>query len=199
MSMANIDSLLVEQAKSEPEAFGELLLRYQDQVYNYLYRMIGHREDAADLAQEVFLRVYKSLHRFRAGAPFRPWLYKIATNVAINYLRARRATLPLDEEAPLREDRFSPERVAERRELQQQVGKVLLQLPEAYRAVILMRHIEELSYDEMAQALDVPLGTVKVRLHRARLLLMEKLRASGALSSDGNELQRSPTTLTALS
>lgn len=198
MSMANIDSLLVEQAKSEPEAFGELLLRYQDQVYNYLYRMIGHREDAADLAQEVFLRVYKSLHRFRAGAPFRPWLYKIATNVAINYLRARRATLPLDEEAPLREDRFSPERMAELRELGHQVGQVLLQLPEAYRAVILMRHIEELSYEEMAQALDVPLGTVKVRLHRARLLLMEKLRASGALS-DGNELQRSPTTPSALS
>ena len=195
--MNNVDSVLIEQAKTRPEAFGELLLRYQNQIFNYLYRMTGQREDAADLAQETFLRVYKSLDRFKEGAPFRPWVYKIATNVAINHLRARKATLPLDDDLPVHEDKVTPEHMAELRELQLHVGQVLLELPEAYRAVLLMRHIEELSYEEMAQALDVPLGTVKVRLHRARIQLMDKLRAGGAFD-ENDELQRSARALTAL-
>ncbi len=197
MSMVNLDYALVEQAKNEPAAFAELMLRYQDSVHNYLYRMIGNREDAADLTQEVFLRVYKALHRFREGAPFRPWMYKIATNVAINHLRARKQTVALEDEAPVRDEGISPDRAAELKELQHQVGGVLMTLPEAYRAVLLMRHIEELSYDEMAQALGVPLGTVKVRLHRARLQLMEKLRSNGIIDTD-HELHSSKATTTPL-
>jgi RNA polymerase sigma-70 factor (ECF subfamily) len=177
--MQQLDEILIEEAKQDPEAFGVLAQRYQDRLFNFLYRMTGNRHDAEDLAQEVLIRVYRALPRFRTELPFRPWLYKIATNVAINHLKARRVTVELEDVHPSKAAFASPGASAESRETQRAVGQAIEDLPETYRAVILMRHIEELSYEEIAQALDVPLGTAKVRLHRARLLLQEKLTASG--------------------
>ncbi|MBI2887270.1 MAG: sigma-70 family RNA polymerase sigma factor [Chloroflexi bacterium] len=190
--MAELESILIEEAKQDSRAFGELVLRYQDRLFNFLYRMTGNREDAQDLAQEVFLRVYKALHRFRPDAPFRPWLYKIAMNLAINHAKGRRPTALLEEDVPSHGPLASPEGTAEQRETQQAIRQAILELPEVYRAVILLRHVDELSYEEMAQVLEVPLGTAKVRLHRARSLLQEKLREAGIKGGD-HELQHRAT------
>ena len=196
--MQHLDGILVEEAKQDPAAFGALVQRYQDGLFNFLYRMTGSREDAQDLTQEVFLRIYKALPRFRIEAPFRPWMYKIATNAAINHLKSKRTTNTLEEEYPTNALFSSPEGMAELREAQRAVKRALMELPESYRAVILMRHLEELSYEEMAHALDIPLGTAKVRLHRARSLLQEKLSASGIKEGD-HELHSSSKAPSALS
>ena len=195
--MEQLDSLLIEEAKQDPAAFGALVQRYQDRLFNYLYRMTGSREDAEDLAQEVLIRIYKALDRFRLDAPFKPWMYKIATNVAINHLKSRRPASLLEDDVPSTAHFAAPEAMAEQHETQRVVLSAINELPDHYRAIVLMRHLEELSYEEIAQALDVPLGTAKVRLHRARALLQEKLVQRGVQQGD-HELQHraeAPTTL----
>ena len=194
-----VDELLIEEAKHDPEAFGELVLRYQDRLYNFLYRMTGNAQDAEDLAQEVFLRIYKALDRFRPDAPFRPWMYKIAVNTAINHIKGRKPVTVLEDYIPSRSMDDCPEEMAETREAQRLITKSILELPEAYRAIVLLRHIDDLPYDEIAHALDLPLGTVKVRLHRARALLQSKLLAAGIKNVGDHELQRSNETTAPLS
>src|SRR3989338_7119925 len=189
--MAQLDDILIEEAKQNPAAFDELVLRYQDRLYNFLYRMTGTREEAQDLAQEAFLRIFRALDRFRSGAPFLPWMYKIAVNLAINHLKGRNRTTPLDDDVPITSLFNSPESVAEQREAQRRIRTAIMELPPDYRAVVLLRHGDELSYEELAQVLEIPLGTAKVRLHRARLLLQQKLRALG-IKTGNHELHRSP-------
>lgn len=177
--MQELEAALIEAARSDPEAFAEVVLRYQDRLYNYLYRMTGSREDAQDLTQEAFVRAYRALPRFNLEAPFRPWLYKIATNLAINHLKGRKPSIVLEEYVPSPPNEYSPERQVEAAETQRLVSQAIAQLPEHYRSVVLLRHVEELSYEEIARTLDLPLGTAKVRLHRARAALQEKLTALG--------------------
>lgn len=177
--MQQLEAVLIEEAKQDPEAFGVLVLRYQDRLYNYLYRMTGSREDAQDLTQETFVRVYKALPRFNTEAPFRPWVYKIATNLAINHLKGRKPAAVLEEYVPSKSLEESPEHFAESSEVRRVISGAIQELPEPYRAVVLLRHIEDLTYDDIAKALDIPLGTAKVRLHRARAILQEKLTAAG--------------------
>ena len=196
--MAELDNALIEEARQDPRAFGELVLRYQDRLHNFLYRMTGNREDAQDLTQEVFIRIYKALPRFRPEAPFRPWMYKIAVNLAINHAKGRRKTAELDDDFPSSGPLASPENMAVVREVQQTIRRAIMELPDAYRAIVLMRHIDELSYEEIAQTLEVPLGTAKVRLHRARQLLQEKLAAAG-VKGELHELHNSEKTPTTLS
>ena len=188
--MPQLDDILIEEAKEDPTAFAELVSRYQDRLYNFLYRMTGSREDAQDLSQETFLRIYRALPRFRQGSPFSPWMYKIAVNLAINHRKSRRPADSLQEDIAATKSEGSPEDYAERREEQQRIQGAILALPAPYKAVILLRHIDELSYEEIALALDIPLGTAKVRLHRARLLLQEMLKRNGQQSKE-HELQHS--------
>jgi len=195
--MAQLDEILIEEAKQNPAVFDELVLRYQDRLYNFLYRMTGNREDAQDLTQEAFLRIFKALDRFRSGAPFLPWMYKIAMNLAINHQKGRNRTTPLEDDVPTTSLFSSPESVTEQREAQRHISKAIMELPADYRAVILLRHGDELSYEEITQVLEIPLGTTKVRLHRARMLLQQKLRAAGIRTGD-HELQRSPKAHTTL-
>ena len=173
--MTQLDDLLVEAAREDPAAFADIVRRYQDNLFNFLYRMTGNREDAEDLCQETFVRIYRALPRFRAGAPFRPWMYKIAMNLAINHFNARRPAAILPDDIQASSPFSSPELMAELHETQQRLRQALLELPETYRAILLLRHLNDLSYQDIAQALDVPIGTAKVRLHRARKLLQEKL------------------------
>lgn len=196
--MPQLDDILIEEAKEDPSAFAELVSRYQDRLYNFLYRMTGSREDAQDLAQETFLRIYKALARFRQGSPFSPWMYKIAVNLAINHRKSRRPTEGLEEDFASTNRDGSPEEYAERREAQQRIHSAIQELPAAYRAVVILRHMDELSYDEIAQALDIPLGTAKVRLHRARLMLQEKLNKNGQKNTE-HELHDSQKTHSSLS
>jgi RNA polymerase sigma-70 factor (ECF subfamily) len=193
--VSQLDDLLIEAAKEDPAAFADLVRRHQDALFHFLYRMTGNREDAEDLAQEAFVRIYRALPRFRSGSPFKPWMYKIAVNLAINHYNARKPTAQLAEEYPSASPFTSPELMAELRETQRDLRKALLQLPEQYRAILLLRHLNELSYQDIADALGVPIGTAKVRLHRARKMLQSKMFPD----QDGHELRSRERPATALS
>lgn len=189
--MSQSDEYWVEETQRDPQAFSQLVERYQHKIYSFTYHMVGRREDAEDLAQEVFLRAFAALSRFRPGAPFSPWLYKIAANLCINHLKRRRKDSLLDSDRPDESLLGSPPAYVEDKEERIAVGQALVALPEEYRAVVLLRHGSGLSYEEIAQALDLPLGTVKTRLFRAREKLRERLKVSGFVGDyelhDGRE------------
>lgn len=178
------DQKLMQKAKrGDQAAFAELVDKYRDKIYAYLYRMVGNREDALDLAQETFLRIYSNLRNFKLGQPFRPWLYRIATNLAIDLLRKRRPMVALDAplfaDEPLRlelvDEGPGPEEQHERAELAAYLAEKVAELPANYRSVILLRHGHDLSYQEISDILRVPVSTVKTRLFRAREALRLKL------------------------
>src|SRR6185437_10202699 len=164
----------------EERAFQELVERYQGRLLNFIYRTIGDRERAEDLVQEVFIRVYRHLHRFDRSKKFSTWAYTIASNLAKNELR-NRSRNPLvffqtikknwqDEERPLQfEDTASrPDDLYRRRHLRELVENSVAQLPEHHRQVFILRELEGKSYEEIAEITACNLGTVKSRLNRAR-------------------------------
>lgn len=171
----------------EEAAFDELVRRHQSRVYHLAYRMCRHRDLADDWAQEAFVRAYDQLRRFDASRPFVPWLLKVATNVFLNQARVKRpATLSLDapDDAPFGGDEQplqladlapTPAQTLEQREFSQLVNSAIAQLPDKYRLVILLRHMEEMEYDDIADAMQIPIGTVKTFLHRGRERLRELL------------------------
>ena len=164
----------------EERAFQELVERYQTRLLNFVYRTIGDREKAEDLVQEVFIRVYRHLHRFDRSKKFSTWIYTIASNLAKNELRNRsRNPLVLfqtikknwqDEDRPLQfEDSQSrPDDMYRKRHLRELVEQSVGQLPEHHRQVFVLRELEGKSYEEIAEITDCNLGTVKSRLNRAR-------------------------------
>ena len=164
----------------EERAFQEIVDRYQTRLLNFVYRTIGDREKAEDLVQEVFIRVYRHLHRFDATKKFSTWIYTIASNLAKNELRNRsRNPLVLfqtikknwqDEERPLQfEDSSSrPDDLFRKRHLRALVEEATAQLPEHHRQVFVLRELEGKSYEEIAEITSTNLGTVKSRLNRAR-------------------------------
>jgi RNA polymerase sigma-70 factor, ECF subfamily len=164
----------------DERAFQELVERYQTRLLNFIYRTIGDRERAEDLVQEVFIRVYRHIHRFDTTKKFSTWIYTIASNLAKNELR-NRSRNPLilfqtitsnreENERPLQfEDNTSrPDDLFEKRHLRQLVEATVDQLPEHHRQVFVLREIEGKSYEEIADITDCNLGTVKSRLNRAR-------------------------------
>lgn len=159
----------------DPEAFAVLVERYQARIFALCYRMTGSSDDAADLAQETFIRAYRGLKTFRLDARFSPWLYKIAVNLCLNY-RKGKATRPEQElDDSVHSGDLSPERRAEQRELREVLTEAVAGLPPKYRAAIVLRHIHDLAYEDIADALGVPLGTVKTWLFRARERLQQQL------------------------
>lgn len=147
-------------------------------MYNLALRITGDRDAANDCAQEAFIRAYGALAQYDVAKPLAPWLFRIATNASLNHVQRWHAhERPVDElpDRPEPEE-TGPEAIAIRRE---ELGEVLLAmnaLPARYRAALALRHLHELSYQEVADALDLPLGTVKTHLHRARAALLEELR-----------------------
>lgn len=187
--MLSADAVLVLRCQEDDrEAFDEIVARYKDGIYNYIWRMISNREDVEDLAQEVFVRAFASIKSFRRESNFRTWLYKIATNLCIDkYRRAgleRKLFVPLEYEqddsefqtVDLPDSTQDPGRVYEREELQIEVHKALARLPEKARAAILLFDIEEMSYEEIAETVGCPVGTVKSRLFNARIQLRSLLK-----------------------
>lgn len=192
--MEQTDADLVRQTLSgNTSAYNGLVQRYQRQVYNLAYRMLGNAEDAGDLVQDTFLRAYGALSSFRQDASFLTWLYKIASNLCIDQLRSRKAksTLSLDVELeegrePAADIRSSgPEEAAVRSSVQDVVQRAVLNLPDKYRAVVVMRHLQDMSVDEIARILDLPTGTVKTHLFRARDMLRGRLRPVLEMETDG--------------
>lgn len=167
--------LAIRARRGEAEAFGDLVRRYQTSIFNVCYRLLGERREAEDLAQEAFVRAYQRLESFDAERPFGPWMRRVAANLCLNRLQLDRPpAAPLDEERD--EDTAStPEVAQEHTERAELLRAALLGLPGHYRAVIELRHFQELSYDEIATALHLPLSDVKSHLFRARKMLAERL------------------------
>ncbi|NLH01420.1 MAG: sigma-70 family RNA polymerase sigma factor [Clostridiales bacterium] len=187
------ESLLVSKAqRGDTVSFEKLVLENQTKVYNLALRMVGNEEDAFDMSQEAFIKAYNSLGSFRGDSRFSVWLYRLTTNVCLDFLRAesRRNHTSLtflsdeDEEKELEipDDRFSPETAAEKKELREELGRGLMSLPEEYRLILLLREINGLSYEEISKALSLEEGTVKSRIFRARKRLCAILSAQGNIS-----------------
>jgi RNA polymerase sigma-70 factor (ECF subfamily) len=186
MSAALSDGELATRCRNgDLTAFDELVQRYQRRIVHLAYRMTGNADTAEDLAQEVFVRVYTRLHLYDPQRPFAPWLFQVATNVCLNEFKVRHVpTISLDESpdedsaAPLEIADWTnnPEQLAEKKEFQQLVQKALLSLPPHYRAVMVLRHLEGMEYEEIAQATGLPLGTVKTNIFRAKEILRNKLK-----------------------
>jgi RNA polymerase sigma-70 factor (ECF subfamily) len=161
-------------------AFDELVARYRDRVYNLAYQCLGHRQDAEDAAQEAFIQVFLALPGFRGECQFSTWLYRIVTRTLHRAQKRRswwRRTEPLDDFADvLPDDTVDPVREAEKADLHRQVRRALRGLPEKYRNVLLLRLVEELSYEDIAGILNLPVGTVSWRLNQGKELLAQRLQ-----------------------
>ncbi|HEM62003.1 MAG TPA: sigma-70 family RNA polymerase sigma factor [Chloroflexi bacterium] len=166
---------LIEQAQQgDRGAFGELVRRHRQGTINVVYRMCGDAHLAEEAAQEAFIRAWTHLPRYKPQSPFRNWLYRIATNVAVDALRSEKETVDL-ESVYLTDAREGPPEIAETQERGERVREAVLGLPPASRAVIVLREYEGLSYREIADTLGIPMGTVMSRLNYARGLLRESL------------------------
>ena len=183
-----IDSDLVASAIGGAEgSFEELVRRYQRPISAYVYRMVGNYESALDLTQEIFIKVYSSLGRYRSEFKFSTWIYKIAHNAAIDHLRrtaTREQSLVVGSEGdqfdlPIESKRLSPEQESERRERRVEVETVVRALPANYRELIILRHSQDLSYEEIVEVTGLPLGTVKNRLFRAREMMRQQFVEKG--------------------
>lgn len=177
MSASSDRDLIQRARRGDAEAFGELVLRYQTSVFNVCYRILHERLEAEDMTQETFLRARERLQTFDEARPFGPWIRRVAANICLNHLEAQRQTAPLDEERDAAES-HGPESQVEAQERSKQIREALASLPARYRVVIELRHYQELSYDEIAAELNIPLSDVKSQLFRARKILAEKLHAS---------------------
>src|SRR4030067_1131859 len=164
--------------RGEVDAYGELVRRYQTSVFNVCYRMMGEHQEAEDLAQDAFLRGYRRLGTFDAQRTFGPWIRRGAANLGLNSLQKRapvRLTLDEEHDDPIDVEQPDPAVAHERADQSQRLRQALQDLPPHYRAVIEVRHYQELSYEEMAQTLGVSLSDVKSHLFRARRLLARRL------------------------
>ena len=192
---AREDTRLVRSCRQgDVEAFSQLVSKYQDSLYGIAYRMVGDREEARDIAQETLIKAYKGIDTFDLKRPFRSWLYGIGTNTAIDHLRrgAKVNDISIDaafsptvrgegavvtgvgaEPPDLRAD--NPEDVTVAREIQEIVQGAICRLPENYRAVIVLHHLEGMTFGEVGKVMGVPRNTAKTWAHRARWMLCETL------------------------
>ena len=168
--------LIDRSAAGDQEAFRQLVIRHHRLVINVAFRALGELSLAEDVAQEVFLKVYKALPGYRHEKPFKHWLHRVAANAVTDALRRRRPIVSLDGmEQPPASSEADPMEVATRHDLQKAVRQAIASLPSHYRDTIALQAFGELSYDEIAKTLDIPLGTVMSRLNGAKRLLRERL------------------------
>lgn len=177
--------MIARARRGEQSAFAELLRRYRAPVFNLCLRMLKNRDDAEDMAQDVFIKVFSMLERYDDRYAFRSWVFKIAANQCIDFIRKHRVKLlRLDEpvhyrgeeiERQLPDEALPPDEELHQREVGKLLRELTDELPPHYRAIIVLRHQEQLSYEEIAGMLELPLGTVKARIHRARAMMKEKL------------------------
>jgi RNA polymerase sigma-70 factor (ECF subfamily) len=177
--------LIRECLSGQAEAFGELVCRHQNRLYNTVLRLVDRPEDAQDVVQDAFLSAYQSLASFNGRSEFFTWLYRIAFNTAISLKRKRRVLLRLESHRdgesglePLEDSELArPERDLERSEEQQRVQRALSRLSPDHRAVLVLKDLDDQKYETIAEILQVPVGTIRSRLHRARLELRSLLQA----------------------
>ncbi len=180
------EELVASVLDGEVDLYGEIVTRYQGRLVNYLYRLLRNLDDAHDLAQEVFLKVYRALDRFDPAYRFSTWLFRVGQNAAIDHIRKRRLKVvsmqrPDKESGGEREWEFpspDPTPYGDARNVERGIAiqEAVADLPWEYRELIVLRHFGELSYEEIATLKEMPLGTVKNKLFRGRQMLKQKLR-----------------------
>src|SRR6185437_4332859 len=187
LSSAADRDLVVSAAQGLEGGFEELVRRYQRPISGYVYRMVGDYESALDLTQEIFIKIYGSLSRYRPEFKFSTWIYKIAHNAAVDHLRrnaTREQSLVMGPEGdqfdlPIECGRLSPEQESERKERRGEIESVVRALPANYRELIILRHSQDLSYEEIVEVTGLTLGTVKNRLFRAREMMRQQFVEKG--------------------
>jgi RNA polymerase sigma-70 factor (ECF subfamily) len=166
--------LVIQAKRGDTAAFEMLVSNHASYVYNVALRILGNTEEAEDLAQEAFVRAWKALPRFRVEARFRTWLYRIVTNLCYDKLpqiRRELSQIEVDGNLPMSDERGQPEAGLLSAELRDKLHAAIDELPDGYRLLITLRHLQEMSYAEIAEATNQPLGTVKTGIYRARRLL----------------------------
>lgn len=184
--MDNLDVRLVKLArKGDQRAFAEIVELYKDKIFHLAYRMLNNRHEAEDIVQETFLRVYKNLDRYDENQKFSTWIYRIGTNLCIDRLRKRKPSYSLDADMNDQEgmdgysmipsDDRSPETEMLLSETQRIIHESIESLPAKYKTIMLLRYIQDLSLQEISEVLDLPVTTIKTRVHRGREFLRKKL------------------------
>jgi RNA polymerase sigma-70 factor (ECF subfamily) len=176
------DARLIQATlRGDSAAFGRLVRKHQDRLYNALVRQLGSAEDARDVAQEAFAQAFLKLDGFRGNSRFYTWLYRIAFNQAVSHRRRVKPAASLDQsreqngEEPIDRD-SPPEGRLVQQETVEQVRRALAELDPEFRQVLVLREFDDCNYEQIAELLELPIGTVRSRLHRARLQLRDKLK-----------------------
>lgn len=184
------DAQLIHEAlQGDAESFGLLVRKYQDRLFNTVVHVAGSREEAEDVVQEAFVQAFLKLASFQQNSAFYTWLYRIAMNVAISRRRRQRAEVSIEHHRevagvePL-DDGEAPHDRLLRQERAEQVSTALRQLSDEHRAILVLREMEGCCYEDIAEILELPVGTVRSRLHRARLQLRDELK--GVMVEKGN-------------
>jgi len=168
------ESALIEQAQAgQVEALARLLNPYRESIFRLAYRVCGRPDDAEDLAQDALVRIIHGLPKYRGGCEFRTWVYRVALHSCLSGRTRSRETAPLPESLETADPGPGPETLAIQSDLRRQVEKEIQRLPRAYRAAVLLRLTDELSYAEIAETLEIPVATALTRVHRG----MKRLRA----------------------
>ncbi len=186
MGLIASDIEIVNQClNGDVNAFEALIERYKRAVYNTAYRMMGNREEAEDVSQEAFIRMFNSLSRYNPEYKFMTWALKVTTNLCLDNLRKRKAdTVPIDEWFEIKDGKDTPEEEYIRKESQRQVQDAIMKLPEKYREFLILYHNRNLSYQEIMDVTGESLTIVKNRLYRARQMLKEELINRGKERKD---------------
>lgn len=181
------DLQLIERTQQGDKAsFDTLIRRHEKKAYQYAYRLTQNQDDACDIVADAFVRVHSALKNFRGQSAFGTWLYRIITNCALDFKKKDKSSRTISLDAPstangqetqrqFEDEGPRPDELAERSAREATVQNALSKMPEYQQAMLIMYHVENLSYEEIADALDLPLGTVKSRLNRARLALRDLL------------------------
>lgn len=176
--------LIAECLRGQTHAFGGLVARYQNRLFNTLVNVLGSADDALDVAQETFVHAFQKLHTFKGHSAFYSWLFRIALNAAVSQKRKQRPSTSIDaarEQAGTEPEDSHPESrpgySMESAERQAAVRTALAELPEEYRTVLVLKEMEDLKYEEIAEIVGCPIGTVRSRIHRARADLRVRLQA----------------------
>ncbi|WP_163538779.1 RNA polymerase sigma factor SigW [Gracilibacillus sp. YIM 98692] len=172
--------------KGDQTAFEDIVSYYQNNVFAICFRMLGSKHEAEDLAQETFIRAYVNIHSYDENRKFSTWLYRIATNLSIDRIRKKKPDYYLDAEikgtegltlySQIPNDQVLPDNEVESLEMQAYIQKEIMALPAKYRSIIALRFLNELSLKEISDVLEIPVGTVKTRIHRGREALRKRLR-----------------------
>lgn len=187
------ERILIQRCRDgDPGAFDELVTHYERQVFNFAYRISGNYDDAMDVSQEAFIRVFNSLHTFRGDSNFSTWVYRIVKNVYLDIRKKSKShrlcsldeSIELDENSVMRQiedGKPTPDQMVEIQERDKKLHDAVNTLPDYQRIIVTLYHVQHKSYEEIADIMELPIGTVKSRLNRARLALSELLKSEPEL------------------